>query len=351
MEERKHKNNKGIGEKGMRKSGWMKGIVLLVLAGGLLTAGFFVNHYLFAQAAAGEAIKPSKDGELHVAKAAGSLKLAVKSAQLEKEWMQNQQQKAVADYKQKLDKEIAKVQDKPPVKVVTKPVVTKPAPPKNPPAKQPQANPQPPAQPANSGKRTIYLTFDDGPEIFSNQIIDLLEKYHFKATFFMLDPNIKKYPEMVKLMVQKGDAIGSHGVTHNKNLFYKSPASALGEMNQTRNTLKSITGVDSYLIRTPYGSVPYLTPDERKTLFDNHYLMWDWNIDSRDWDYKDDRYVTSVINQLNAHAHYQGPIVILMHERRETLAHLPRLFDYLAKQGYECKAIDNSVAPYNFKPR
>lgn len=94
-----------------------------------------------------------------------------------------------------------------------------------------------------------------------------------------------------------------------------------------------------------------MTPEYRKAVKEAGYFMWDWNIDSKDWYYKDSRYVYSVIEQLNRMSHHQGPIVILLHERPATLAHLPKLLDYLRKQGYEGKAIDRSTPPYQFKVR
>jgi peptidoglycan/xylan/chitin deacetylase (PgdA/CDA1 family) len=149
-------------------------------------------------------------------------------------------------------------------------------------------------------------------------------------------------------MVKMGESVGLHGVTHNRKLFYASVDSVLGEMNQDRNTLKEITGVDSVLIRTPYGSVPDLTPEEKKAVFDNGYLMWDWNIDSKDWFYRDARFVDNVIGQLQKRASKPGPIVILMHEKKETLAQLPKLLDYLSKQHYECIPIDRTISPVHF---
>jgi peptidoglycan/xylan/chitin deacetylase (PgdA/CDA1 family) len=165
----------------------------------------------------------------------------------------------------------------------------------------------------------------------------------------MIDGNIRRYPDAAKLMVKSGETVGLHSVSHNPKIFYASPASIIGELTQNRQTLKEITGVDSYIMRTPYGSVPYMTPEDRKAVQDNGYLMWDWNIDSRDWDYKDSRYVTSVIEQLHQMVHHSGPIVVLMHERKETLANLPKLLDYLSKNGWSSKAIDRSMTPVQFR--
>ncbi|WP_066371070.1 polysaccharide deacetylase family protein [Neobacillus fumarioli] len=214
--------------------------------------------------------------------------------------------------------------------------------------KQPQNQPgQPAGQPANGGK-VVYLTFDDGPEAFSGDIINLLEKYHFKATFFMLAPNIEKYPQSAKLMAQYGEGLGLHGVTHDVHKFYASANSVVGEMSQDQKTLQQVTGVQTFLIRTPYGSVPYMTPEYRKAVDEHGFLMWDWNIDSKDWQYKDGRYVTNVIDQLSKMANHNGPIVILMHEQKTTLAHLPQLLDYLAKQGYQCPPLDAAIPAYHF---
>ncbi|WP_462411058.1 polysaccharide deacetylase family protein [Neobacillus sp. Marseille-QA0830] len=207
--------------------------------------------------------------------------------------------------------------------------------------------PQPASTPVENSK-TIYLTFDDGPTAFSGDIIALLEQYQFKATFFMIDGNIRRYPDSVKLMVASGEGVGLHSVTHRKDTFYASAASVIGELNQNHNTLLEISGVDSPLARTPYGSSPYMTDEYKAAVKDNGYIMWDWNIDSKDWYYKDERYIQSVIDQINNMAGHNGPLVILMHEKRETLAHLPKLLDYLKSQGYQCKAIDRSVVPVQF---
>jgi peptidoglycan/xylan/chitin deacetylase (PgdA/CDA1 family) len=192
------------------------------------------------------------------------------------------------------------------------------------------------------------LTFDDGPAAFSDQIIAELEKYQFKATFFMIDGNIRRYPEAVKLMTKSGETVGLHSVSHNQKKFYKSKKSVLSELTQNRNTLMEVSGVNSFIMRTPYGSAPGMTPEYKKAVKQKGYVMWDWNIDSKDWYYKDKRYVNSVIEQIKQKKDHKGPLVILLHERKETLAHLPELLDYLKKQGYEGKPIEKTTPPVQF---
>ena len=322
---------------GIRKNGWLIGGFLFILVAGTVFTIYSMQHYLRAKAATHESVNQpnyqnSKIGESE------PLLLNIKDLTLKNEKIKMEQEEAIKEKWQTMDKPAAEN---------TAPS-QKPEPSSKPAATVQQPVKQP-VQPASSnGKRTVYLTFDDGPQTFSKDIIALLEKYHFKATFFMLDPNMKNHPDAVKLMVQKGESMGLHGVTHNKNLFYASEGSVLGEMDQAKNTLKSIAGVNTVLIRTPYGSAPYMTPEYKKAVAEHGYLLWDWNVDSRDWYYKDERYVENVMNQIANKGNSSGPIVILLHERRETLVYLPKLFDYLSKQNFDCIAINSQVPPIHF---
>lgn len=208
---------------------------------------------------------------------------------------------------------------------------------------------KPPAPTAPGKQRELYLTFDDGPHRVSNQILDLLDKYNAKATFFMLDGNMKQYPDAVKRMASSGHSIGMHGVTHNKQKFYHSAQTVVAEMDQGRETIKRITGIDTFLIRTPFGSSPYMTPEYKKAVAAHQYKMWDWNVDSRDWYYRDRRYVDSAIEQIEKQKGRPGPIVVLLHERDETLACLPALLDYLKSQNFKLLPLTSSMVPVQFK--
>jgi peptidoglycan/xylan/chitin deacetylase (PgdA/CDA1 family) len=339
---------------GNLKSGWTKGTLIVIISVGFLFAGIFVSNYFRAKAADNESHNHQKNKLINqpVTKNATSETIVrdTKGLKLEKEQVRKQQDESMF-WRNKLERETSKVPENTTTgtagaQPTTKEAATPQQPNNESNAAQSEKKDTPPG---DSSKKTVYLTFDDGPASFSGEIIALLEKYHFKATFFMLDGNIRRYPDAVKLMVQTGDTVGLHSVSHDQKLFYASATSVIGELTQNRNTLKEISGIDSHIMRTPYGSVPRMTAEYRKAVDDNGYLMWDWNIDSKDWYYKDARYVNSVIDQLNKMANHNGPIVILLHERKETLAHLPQLLDYISQQGYESKAIDSSMTPFQFK--
>lgn len=199
----------------------------------------------------------------------------------------------------------------------------------------------------NEVKKIAYLTFDDGPSALTNGLLDVLLEYNAKATFFMLEPRMKQFPDVLKRMLNEGHALGSHSVTHDKKIFYQSKDQVVYEMNLCRDAMKKITGEDSVLIRVPYGSSPHMNAEYKQYVVDNGLVMWDWNVDSRDWAFKNEDYIQYTINQLIALDRKNEVPVILLHDRSQTIKYLPKLLDYLV-QNYELKAIDPSITPTQF---
>ncbi|NQX47487.1 polysaccharide deacetylase [Paenibacillus tritici] len=209
-----------------------------------------------------------------------------------------------------------------------------------------------PVTPAEPGKpgRTVYLTFDDGPSATTGELLDILHKYNVEATFFMLGNNMNEHPAQVKRIAKEGYGLALHGVTHRKEKFYASPSAALAEMSGANATLKKLTGVSTTLIRTPYGSKPYFTKSFRDKVLTQGYHLWDWNVDSYDWKYKQnsDRIYNTVMDQVNKLKASKTNPVILMHDQKATLKVLPRILEKLKKEGYTFKLITKDMEPLNF---
>ncbi|WP_066363269.1 polysaccharide deacetylase family protein [Neobacillus drentensis] len=338
---------------GIFKSNWSKGTLIAVIGVTLLFVGIFIGNYFQVKAVGKESRIPPKNEATNLPmKKNVSTEMIVRNTndlKLEKEMMRKKQEEAVI-WRNNQERESSKVPNPTTTDIAAAHSTTKDNTTSQPPTKESNATPskQQNTQPSKSGKKIVYLTFDDGPAAFSDQIIELLEKYQFKATFFMIDGNIRRYPEAVKLMTESGETVGLHSVSHSQKKFYKSKKTVLSELTQNRNTLEEVAGVNSFIMRTPYGSAPNMTPEYKKAVKENGYVMWDWNIDSKDWYYKDKRYVDSVIAQIKQKKDQNGPLVILLHERKETLAHLPMLLDYLKKQGYEGKPIEKTTPPVQF---
>ncbi|MDO3408311.1 polysaccharide deacetylase family protein [Saccharibacillus sp. CPCC 101409] len=224
------------------------------------------------------------------------------------------------------------------------------------PAAPAEANPKPeqpktPDKPQTpESKKPIYLTFDDGPTAHTAQLLDILDKYDARGTFFMLGPNIASYPSAVKRLVDSGSSAGLHGMTHVKNKFYASPASALKEMQDDNQALYKAAGVKTKLIRTPYGSKPYFTKAYRDKVLSAGFHLWDWNVDSEDWKYKTDhkRVIRSILEQIDT-VERQGTVpVVLMHDQAATLKVLPEVLKTLRDEGFTFEVITDDTAPVNF---
>lgn len=215
---------------------------------------------------------------------------------------------------------------------------------------KPKAPVTPATKPTSSTGKVVYLTFDDGPSATTGQLLDILNKNGAKATFFMLGNNVQRYPSAVKRISSEGHALGLHGVTHVKDKFYKSPTAALAEMDKDNQYIKKITGVSSTLIRPPYGSKPYFTDSFRNKVLGQGYHLWDWNVDSMDWKYKEDTasIYNTVMNQVHKLQKQKTTPVILMHDQKTTLKALPLIIASLKKEGYSFQIITADMTPVNF---
>lgn len=196
--------------------------------------------------------------------------------------------------------------------------------------------------------KIAYLTFDDGPSPHTNQILDDLDKYGAKATFFMLEPNMRKYPNAVKRIVKDGHVPAMHGVTHQVKKYYASQTSVVKEMVAGQKQIKALTGVDTDLIRTPYGSAPYMKKEYMRAVKNAGFTLWDWNVDSLDWKYRDARFVNTIKKEVISLEKHKISPVILMHDRKETVKYLPQVLKFLKDRGYEFKTLDDTLKPIQF---
>lgn len=200
----------------------------------------------------------------------------------------------------------------------------------------------------NDGTKRVYLTIDDGPSASTEALLDVLKAYGVKATFFMLEPNMECYEASLVRLVEEGHMPGMHGVTHRKEKFYLDSNSVLWEMQYGQNFIKDKTGKWTSLIRVPYGSKPYMKPEYRQAVKEAGLSMWDWNVDSLDWKFKSEEYVTHTINQVVRLTEKQENPVILIHDTPKTAEYLPKLLDYLIENGYEFVLIDDATEPVQF---
>ncbi|WP_442600850.1 polysaccharide deacetylase family protein [Paenibacillus sp. KN14-4R] len=183
-------------------------------------------------------------------------------------------------------------------------------------------------------RKVVYLTFDDGPSKYTEELLDILKQNDIKATFFMQGANISGHEKSIKRLADEGNYPGLHSMTHDYKKLYSGGGSAnfLNEFNQVQALVKNITGQKSTLIRAPYGSMPQIGGKFREDIANAGYKMWDWSTDSLDW--KLPNKPDEVLNQVKKGAKHNLE-VILFHEKQQTIDALPKIIQYLKQNGYE----------------
>lgn len=136
-------------------------------------------------------------------------------------------------------------------------------------------------------KGTIYLTFDDGPGKYTEQLLDILNKYNIKATFFVVNG---KYNYIMKRIVDEGHAIGIHSFTHDYKTIYSSEEAFFNDLYLMQDTIYNETGVLTTLMRFPGGSSNTISKKYSngimtslsQKVIDNGFQYFDWNVSSGD---------------------------------------------------------------------
>lgn len=132
----------------------------------------------------------------------------------------------------------------------------------------------------------IYLTFDDGPSQYTEQLLDVLDKYNVKATFFVVNTGM---PEMIKEIYDRGHTIGAHSYSH-KYSIYKDEPTYYQDLNKMLDIIEENTGERTKLIRFPGGSSNTISKNYCKNIMtqlvesvERHgYAYFDWSVNSGD---------------------------------------------------------------------
>ncbi len=122
----------------------------------------------------------------------------------------------------------------------------------------------------SSHANSIYLTFDDGPHPeITPFVLEQLEKYNAKATFFCIGDNVEKYPDVYQQIIDKGHSIGNH-TQHHLNGFNTENITYLKDISLAAKQIKS------NMFRPPYGRITYAQMAGIKRLFPQmKIIMWD----------------------------------------------------------------------------
>ncbi len=135
--------------------------------------------------------------------------------------------------------------------------------------------------------KVIYLTFDDGPSIYTDEILNILDKYNVKATFFVVCS--KNLGDYAKKYIEKGHTIALHTCSHKYKEIYSSEEAYFNDLNSVSKIIEDSTGFKSKYVRFPGGSSNTVSKFNKgimtrlsNELTKNGYKYFDWNIDSND---------------------------------------------------------------------
>ncbi|MBR6652512.1 MAG: polysaccharide deacetylase family protein, partial [Anaerotignum sp.] len=185
-----------------------------------------------------------------------------------------------------------------------------------------------------TGRKMVALTFDDGPNpIHTNAILDVLEKYDARATFFDLGSLMEKYPDVVKREAALGCEVASHSWDH-KN-FNKIPDNEiLADIEKTEAVFQNILGQSPSGFRPPYGNCD----DHVKTLIPMPIYLW--SVDTLDWK---SRNADAIMNEVTKIGDLDGKVILLHGIYASTAEATARLVPYLQEAGYELVTISELV--------
>lgn len=204
--------------------------------------------------------------------------------------------------------------------------------------------------------KVVYLTFDDGPSNLTIPLLDVLDHYKVKATFFLVGKTDAQDLKAMKAIVDRGHAIGVHSYTHILPQIYKTPAVFLDDFAKMHDLILKTTGVDTPIYRFAGGSINDYNKATANAIITEMnrrgYTYFDWNVSSGDAEYgsTDASIYNDTIRQVHAHAQS----VALFHNtavKGSTLKEIPKIIETLQKEGYRFETLSPSVdnRPYIFR--
>ncbi len=174
-------------------------------------------------------------------------------------------------------------------------------------------------------KKLVAITFDDGPCVYTDDILDILEKNDSVATFFELGNLIKYNESAVKRADKMGCEVAGHSYSH-KNLPKHSIEVMQSEISKTDAEIERVIGKTPSIARPPYGSV------SDKMLANCGKAMIGWSVDTMDWSSRDkDKVIASVKRAGNL----DGDVILMHSLYKSTVDATKELVPYLIKNGYQ----------------
>ncbi|MHC0444357.1 polysaccharide deacetylase family protein [Flavobacterium sp. 3-218] len=182
-------------------------------------------------------------------------------------------------------------------------------------------------------EKKIALTFDDGPSVYTLQVLELLKKYNAKATFFCIGKNIETHPEILQKVISEGHLVGNHSYSHSKFFDFYNAKKVIEELQKTDELLEKFTSKKINFFRPPYGVT---TPSIRRALEVTGHNVIGWNIRSLDGGTTN---VELILKRIKKHVS-PGGIVLLHDTGSHSVLVLEQFLQFLQQNDYQVVSIE-----------
>lgn len=177
-----------------------------------------------------------------------------------------------------------------------------------------------------TGTGSIRLTFDDGPSAYTEQVLNILNRYNVRATFYLIGRDVRRYPGTVQRIVNEGHRVGNHSFSH-ANLAYLSRAGVVQDLQSTQDAIRAVSSVTPTAFRPPYGSVNHTVREVASSMGLSIDL---WSVDPQDWTQPGAGAITQRVLRQDG----PGAVILLHSIYKQTVDALPGIIEGIRAQGY-----------------
>jgi len=197
-----------------------------------------------------------------------------------------------------------------------------------------------------AGRRSIALTFDDGPSESTPELLEVLSTQGVPATFFQCGANVRRLPEVAREVVRRGHEVGNHSDTHPR-FYFRKPEFIREELARAQEAITGTTGVSPTLYRAPFG---VRWPGMRQAQEQLHLMGVMWTVIGCDWKLD----AAAIVRRVLPHA--RNGAIVCLHDGRElearpavepTIEAVRQLIPMLKGEGYRFETVSQLLCPTN----
>ncbi|MGM0390569.1 MAG: polysaccharide deacetylase family protein [Bacteroidota bacterium] len=182
--------------------------------------------------------------------------------------------------------------------------------------------------------KKIAITFDDGPVENTLKILEVLDKYQVKASFFCIGKNIEENPDIFKKILENGHFVGNHTYSHTRKMGFLSSSKILEEIRRCDEIAKETGGVKLKTFRPPFGII---NPKTKRALEISGHKVIGWNVRSYDAILSSKKYILKrILKKVR-----KGDVILLHDNNPASVEILEQLLLFLQNNDYSPVRVDD----------